>query len=118
MQERRRNPRFACLKPREWQMVMEGQPQTARLSNLSRNGLSLESSSPLRENEAYQFTIHAIDSKNSVPCEVRIAWVRPAANGNGCICGARLTRMDPSSKVDLLDILYQDWKQRVVYNFL
>lgn len=115
--ERRENPRFDCLNPSECLVELEGEPGTVRMINFSRKGLSLESSKYFRRNEDSKFNIRlsGLAGKiTNIPCEVRVVWVKPRPNEVGCICGARIIRMDSAQKSDILDVLYENWKRKML----
>jgi len=113
VQERRKAPRFECQSPRECPVDFDGAAAGARLFDLSREGLSLQSPSPLQVNQTYHLKISDPKSRKKISCEARIMWTRTDEK-NQCACGASIVQMDPAEKMDLLDILYDDWKKVVL----
>lgn len=113
MKEKRQNPRFACSKKGKYAIIFDDADKPAHLSNFSRDGLSIRSQDPLEENGLYAFTIAGDGLKASVPCQARIMWVQRDAERGHHDCGARIVKMEPSDKIDLIEILYQDWKRGI-----
>ena len=111
--ERRKTPRFQCSPLEDYTVDFKDQKETGYLMDLSRRGLALQSPRRLRKNETYKLKIRTPFLKDPVPCESRIVWVRPQQETKQYTCGARILMMDPSLKFDLLDILYQKWKEKV-----
>lgn len=111
--DRRRAPRFQCFNYRECPIDFEEAPGGGRLSDLSREGLSLQSSRPLQVNQTYHLKIVDLKSGKRIPCEIHVMWVRVDEN-NQCTCGARIVQMDAADKMDFLDVLYEDWKREVL----
>ena len=111
--EKRRNPRFSCSESNVCPVDFKDDYATGQLSDLSREGLSLKSVKPLNRDDICQLEIWASDLEKPVSCRARIMWVRFDFQKEDYIYGARILHMDPSSKTDLLDVLYQSWKERV-----
>jgi len=112
-EEKRRNPRFERPDSRECPIDFEGLATGAQLSDLSRDGLSFQSPSPLQVNQTYHLRISDLKSEKKIPCEVQVMWTSMGENGQ-CTCGAKIVQMDPSDKMDLLDVFYDDWKKGVL----
>lgn len=109
--EQRENPRFVCANPKDCFVNFRDQKQSGSLFNLSRKGLAFQTSRQLQKDEVHELKIHAPAFKQPITCEARIVWVRPGPREQYAICGARILRMDPALKMDLLEIFYQDWKK-------
>ena len=116
--EKRKNPRFNCSNPEKCPIDFKEHKGKGRLLNLSRSGIALQSSEHLEKDKTYQFEIgsHLLD--RLISCEARVLWTREETGTRKHTCGARILQMDPSSKIDLLDTLYEDWKQKVTSNLL
>lgn len=114
--EKRKNPRFACLNPQDYPVDFKDKSLKGYLSDLSRNGVSFQSSKPLDKNKLYQFEIWVSALEKPVSCEACVMWSKHELNTDNYVSGARLIRMDPSSKIDVLDVLYQDWKHKTLAN--
>ena len=112
--EKRRNPRFTCSKPRDYPIDFIGRFEAACLFDFSREGLAIQSPRRLEQDGVYKFEIWAPALENPISCEARILWARSQISAKHYTCGASILRIDPSSKIDLLDVLYRDWKQRVI----
>ena len=114
--EKRKNPRFVSRKPEEYPVNFGDQKLRSYLSDFSRNGISLKSSGPLEQNKIYHFEIWVTALEKPVTCKAHVMWSRGETNTDHYTSGARILQMDPSSKFDLLDVLYKDWKQKVLIN--
>ena len=112
--EKRKNPRFQCSRLQEFPVDFGDHQGTGCLFVLSREGLAIQSSRQLTKDETYRFEIWVSALEKPVSCEAHIMWVRSQPGSKNYHCGARILKIDPSSKIDLLDILYQDWKQKTV----
>ncbi len=112
-EERRKNPRFKCLKPADFSIQSDSHENIGVLRNISREGLAFESSSLLKEDQQYYFEIRGRDIEKNIPVEVHIVWVSNVSNER-YLYGTRIVNMDSSAKIDLLDTLYEDWKQNVI----
>ena len=112
--EKRKTPRFTCSEAQVCPVDFKDSYETGELFDLSREGLSLKSAKPLNTDDVCRFEIWASDLEKPVSCEARIMWVRFDSDKEDYLYGASILQMDPSSKADLLDVLYQDWKQRVL----
>jgi len=82
--------------------------------NLSRKGIAFKSLGRLKKGEVYQLGIKKDPSEENISCQARIQWVTAGPEADACICGASIVQMDPAQKTDLLDALYQDWKQKIL----
>ena len=116
MEEKRRNPRFGYFKHQIYTLNFKHEARKARLANFSRDGLGIESPYPLQEDSMYSFHIEGFGLKRAVPCQARVTWVKRDTALEHCSCGARITEMKPSDKIDLIEVLYQDWKQSITEN--
>ncbi len=112
--EKRQNPRFACAKPKDYKIDFKGDKETGCLLDLSRGGLALQSSRHFEQDEICKFEVWVSVLEKPVSCEARVMWVRHEPKSKNYTCGAKILKIDPSSKVDLLDVLYQDWKKGTV----
>ena len=112
--EKRRNPRFSCLETQTYPVDFRDDYSTGHLFDLSRGGISLKSAKPLNKDDVCALEIWASDLEKPISCEACIVWVRFDSDKEDYIYGARILRMDPSSKTDLLDTLYQSWKEKVL----
>ena len=112
--EKRKSPRFKCSNPQEYPIDFKDQGKAGCLFDFSRDGLSFQSSHRLEDSEIHKFEIWVSALEKPVSCEIRIMWVHSQPGTGKYTCGARILRMDPSSKIDLLDILYQDWKKKAL----
>ena len=112
--ERRKNPRFECYASRDFQIDFDGNVEAARLSNMSRDGVSFQTNQSLGKDQTYQLHINDLNAEKKIPCEVRVMWVQSQGDQENSSCGARIVRMDPADKMDLLDILYEDWKRKIL----
>ncbi len=113
MDDRRRTPRFDCPEFRESQVNFQNGGTAGRLWGLSRDGLSMELSQSPEVNGQYQVTLTDFNSERKISCEINVVWVRPMQTQN-FKCGARIVQMDPADKMDLLDVLYEDWKKELL----
>lgn len=98
-------------------MEADGPYPSAMMENFSRSGVGLESLKPLEDGGEYRFKIKLpgqAQDQAVVPCELRIVWVNAKDNQQGYVCGAQITHMAPSDKADILDVLYEDWKRKVI----
>lgn len=112
--EQRKNPRFACRNPQDYPIDFKSKDFKGYLADLSRNGVSFQSSGIFEEGKVCQFEVWVSALEKPVSCEACIVWSRHDISTDSYLSGARIIRMDPSSKIDLLDILYEDWKQKAV----
>ncbi len=112
--ERRKNPRFKCRKPADFPIHVASEENIGWLKNLSRGGIAFESNSSFKENQQCYFEIKPKLNAKSIPVEACIMWAVYSPATSGCLCGARILNMDSSSKIDLLDMFYEDWKKTVI----
>lgn len=113
-QEKRKNPRFECSNPKSYPVDFKNQEGAGCLRDLSRQGVAIEFSHHLEKDKDYKFEIWVSTLEKPVSCEARVLWVRSQPENGNYRCGAKILRMDPATKIDLLDILYQDWKQKTL----
>lgn len=116
--EKRKNPRFACLNTQDYPIDFKDKGLKAYLCDLSRTGISFQSSKPFETDKTCRFEVWVSALERPVSCEACIMWSTYEVNTDRYLSGARIVQMDPSSKIDLLDILYQDWKQKTVSSLL
>lgn len=114
MVEKRKNPRFECLNPKNYPLGFKDPQGAGSLHDLSRQGMAIEFSHHLEKDKDYKFEIWVSTLEKSVSCEARVLWVRSQPKSGNYLCGAKILQMDPATKIDLLDILYQDWKQKAL----
>ena len=113
--EKRRNPRFECSNSKNYPLGLKGhQGAEGSLQNLSRQGMAVEFSHHLEKDKDYKFEIWVSPLEQPVSCEARVLWARSQPERGNYLCGAKILQMDPATKIDLLDILYQDWKKNAL----
>ena len=112
--EKRKNPRFKCAKPQNYPVDFKDHKGDGCLFDLSRDGISFQSSKHFKKNDVSKFEIWVSVLEKPISCEASIMWVKVESGTENYTCGARILKMDPSSKIDLLDILYKDWKQKAI----
>jgi len=115
-EEKRRNPRFACLDKNRFQVASAGEEQPGYLLNFSRDGLAFETHQTPPEKSEYAFTISGRGLSSPIAGSARIAWVSAGDMQKRWMCGARITQMQTADKIDLIEILYQDWKSTIENN--
>ena len=116
MQEKRRNPRFDCDSTNPYFVDFPEMQTTGRLFNLSRSGISFNLPRKLRENAVYDFTIKVGQTEKQIPCKARVVWITTDQESQQCLYGANIEEMDPSDKIELLDLFYEKWKQKIITN--
>ncbi|MFA5059416.1 MAG: PilZ domain-containing protein [Candidatus Omnitrophota bacterium] len=116
MYDRRRNPRFECPPQHEYVVELADHSAVAQLSNLSRDGIAFVSSKDFHPEEIYQFLLKGPHVHSAVACEARISWTK-ALHPSRFSYGAKITKIDPQAKTDILDFLYQDWKEKITASF-
>ena len=114
--QKRKNPRFLCSDPAEYPVDFTDIGQAGRLCDLSRDGLGFTSHRHLQADQICKFELWSSVLNKPISCQARILWVRFHDGTKDYVYGAQILKMDPSSKTDLLDILYRDWKKRVFEN--
>ncbi len=112
--EKRKNPRFGCSNPKNYPLGFKTQEGAGCLHDLSRQGMAIEFSHHLEKDKDYKFEIWVSTLERPVSCEARVLWVRSQPERGNYLCGAKILQMDPATKIDLLGILYQDWKQKAL----
>ena len=110
MEERRKYPRYSCSKDRKFVAVYENTDrQVGEEKDFSRQGMCFASADPLREKEDVKIVLKMSGLQNRIPATIEVAWVKPHSSIS--VYGARLVKISPASKFDIMDLLYQDWKK-------
>ena len=112
--ERRKSPRFVCQGLKNYFIQLEGQPGMSLLLNLSRHGLGFKYAGFLKEGQDYHAQMSATDSDKRIECNLAVVWGLAGNPGQITHYGAKISQMDSGEKVEILDILYQEWKQKTI----
>jgi len=111
MEEKRKYPRYSCSKDRKFVAVYENTDRlVGEVNDFSRQGMCISSKDPLREKEDMKIVLQMSGLKNRIPATIEIAWIKP--HSSIFIYGAKLVKISPASKFDIMDLLYQDWKNQ------
>jgi len=110
MEERRRAPRFGCIGQRSLSLMF-GEKLIGVVRNFSRGGLSFSSLENFDEKRSLNFELDLSGFNRRVPVEFQILWKRQFGNEN--IYGASFTNITTEDKSDILDSLYQDWRNTI-----
>jgi phosphopantetheine adenylyltransferase len=111
MEERRKYPRYICSKDRKFVAVYENTDRLiGEVRDFSRQGMCFSSPDPLREKEDIKIVLQMSGLKNKIPATIEIVWVKPQSSIS--VYGARLVKISPASKFDIMDLLYHDWKKQ------
>jgi hypothetical protein len=110
MQEKRKYPRYICSPERKFIAVYHNTDrQVGDVKDFSRSGIGLVCEDPLKDNEKIMLQLQIKGLGQKIPAVIQIVWSRPQEKNY--TYGARLMQISPSSKFDIMDLLYQDWKR-------
>ena len=110
MEEKRRHPRYGCSRYRSFIAKYEDKNRViGEIRNFSRSGLSFNSNDNLKNEEELDLSLKISGLDKEAPAKIQILWSKQ--NPDKSDYGARLVDMNPESKFDIMDLLYQDWRK-------
>lgn len=126
MEERRKYPRYGCHEKRRLIAKYEGKNRIlGQVIDFSRSGISFASKSRLKKDKEVKLDLHISGLSQKMPATIQVVWIgqksgeftplekttdRGRNSLTGFTYGARLVSLSPSSKFDILDLLFQDWR--------
>ncbi len=109
--DKRIHPRFKSRFRQNYRIDLGDMQDIGWLVDFSRGGMSFITNQEIKQGQPYHLRIRNIDQDSVIPCEIFVLWVRPNVLEKNCICGASIITIDSEQKTDILDNLYQSWKQ-------
>ena len=117
--ERRKFKRFDAYMDVQFRAQETGGGQGSGLSqDLSRNGLKLSSTTPLKDGALVDLEIHIPDDPRPIRTTGKIAWTKPAkSEGKSYDHGVCFLMIDPVDKFRALDYAYNHWLETKVNDY-
>lgn len=112
MEERRRHQRYSSTAERRFIAKYVNNRLLGEVNNFSRGGIAFDSNDPLEKESLIKLLLQISGLNKVIPATIEVLWLRQKSDGY--TYGARLIDIDPESKIEILDLLYQDWKQREI----
>ena len=112
MEEKRRHQRYSSGAQRRFVAKYVNNRFLGEVRNFSRGGISFDSNDPLEKENLIKLQLQISGLDKDIPATIEILWSRQKSDGY--TYGARLINVNPESKIEILDLLYQDWKQKVI----
>lgn len=117
--ERRKFKRFDAYMDVQFRAQETGGSEGSGLSqDLSRNGLKLNSTTPLKDGALVDLEIHIPDDPRPIRTTGKIAWTRSAkSEGKSFDHGVCFLMIDPVDKFRALDYAYNHWLETKVNDY-
>lgn len=116
MEERRKYPRYYCSQKRKFTVMSDNTDRlVGEVRDFSRGGIRFSSLDDIREKEQIKLLLQVAGLAQKTPVTIQIVWKKDESGSY--TYGARLVQISPSSKFDIMDLLYQDWKRQEIMDF-
>ena len=112
MEERRRHQRYGSSRDRNFVAQYENNNKVlGQIKDFSRSGISFDSKEELARDAEVKLDLRINGLQQKVPASVEILWAKP--NPEGFTYGAQFTNISPENRSDIMDLLYQDWRNNL-----
>ncbi|MDD5005305.1 MAG: PilZ domain-containing protein [Candidatus Omnitrophica bacterium] len=112
MEEKRKYPRYGCCPGRNFVARHENKKSIlGEIKDFSRGGICFDSKNRLNTDDQLGLDLEIDGLDQKMPAGIQIRWCKK--NKGRYTYGARLVNMNPGSKFDIMDLLYQDWRKNL-----
>jgi hypothetical protein len=112
MEDRRKHQRYGCSGNRRFvAKYMNEDRMLGEVRDFSRSGISFSSQDLILAESQINLDLQISGLEKKIPAGIQIVWSKQ--NPHGYTYGAKLTSIDVESKIEILDLLYEDWRKIV-----
>lgn len=112
--ERRKSIRFESASEISVSVVKpKGIEIEAAIKDVSRVGINLYVNKLLKKGQNLHLEIYILSRKKPIQTVARVRWVEKKPGAKSCLVGIEFVDIDKSDLADLLDSVYEGWKNGI-----